>query len=180
MKKLFDEQQIRQGVAKVASLLGPRYGSEARAAEGPAIFLGVLDGTFMFMADLIREFDQPAEIAFVHAKSYGDRTAREGQFTDILFPPKLDVAGRDVLVVEDIIDTGYTLAALKSHLQTRGARSIELCVFLTKPARRADLNIEADYFAFCVEDEFVVGYGTDYAGKWRYLRDLWILEEGDK
>ena len=180
MKKLLDEQQIRQGVAKVASLLETRYGRVARAAEGPAIFLGVLDGAFMFMADLIREFDQPAEVAFVHAKSYGDRTAREGPFTDILFPPKLDVADRDVLVVEDIIDTGYTLAALKSHLQTRGARSIEVCAFLTKPARRVDLNIEADYFAFCVEDEFVVGYGTDYAGKWRHLRDLWILEEGDK
>lgn len=179
MKKLFDEQQIRQGVAKVASLLGPRYGREARAAEGQAIFLGVLNGAFMFMADLIREFDQSAEIAFVHAKSYGDRTAREGRFTDILFPPKLDVAGRDVLVIEDIIDTGYTQEALKSDLQTRGARSIELCAFLTKPARRA-VNIEADYSAFCVEDVFVVGYGMDYAGKWRDLRDLWILEEGDK
>ena len=180
MKKLLDEQQIRKGVAKVASLLETRYGRVARATERPAIFLGVLDGAFVFMADLIREFDQPLEVAFVHAKSYGDRTAREDSFTDIFFPPKLDVAGRDVLIVEDIIDTGYTLAALKSHLQTRGARSIEACAFLTKPARRAGSNIEADYFAFRVEDEFVVGYGTDYAGKWRHLRDLWILEEDDK
>ena len=94
MKKRLDEQQIRKCVAKVASLLETRYCRVARATERPAIFLGVLDGAFVFMADLIREFDQPLEVAFVHAKSYGDRTAREDSFTDIFFPPKLDVAGR--------------------------------------------------------------------------------------
>lgn len=127
----------------------------------------------MFFADLIRAVDLPVEIDFVAASSYGAGTVSSGQvrLTKALGRP---VEGYDLLLVEDILDTGQTLSSLAAQLQAQGASSVRTAVLLDKPARRA-VPFAADYRCFVIEDEFVVGYGLDYAEKYRNLPFIGVL-----
>jgi hypoxanthine phosphoribosyltransferase len=140
---------------------------EALAATNQLIVVGLLRGSFVFIADLVREIDLPVEVDFLEASSYGDamHSSREVR---ILKDLRGEIAGRDVLVVEDIVDTGVTLHHVKNLLLSRGPRRLEVCALLDKPSRR-EVEIKATWTGFEIPDEFVVGYGIDYAQRDRNL-----------
>jgi hypoxanthine phosphoribosyltransferase len=136
----------------------------------------VLKGAFIFLADLIRRLSIPCEVDFCRLASYsGTESCGEIRITKDLEMP---VAGRDVLVVEDILDTGLTLACFTEILRRRGPASLRVCAFLDKEERRR-VPFQADYVGFAVPDRFIVGYGLDCNERYRYLPDLCILREGN-
>lgn len=131
------------------------------------VVVGLLRGSFVFIADLVRELDLPVEVDFLEASSYGDamHSSREVR---ILKDLRGEIAGRDVLVVEDIVDTGFTLHHVKRMLEAREPARLEVCALLDKPTRR-EVDIRATWTGFEIPDEFVVGYGIDYAQRNRNL-----------
>ncbi len=139
------------------------------------VVVPILKGSFLFAADLIRHIDLDLSIEFLGLRSYGAGTESSGvvQITYDLTQP---VMGRDVLVVEDIVDTGLSMRYLLENLATRQPRSVKLCSLLHKPAR-SRVKIPIDYLGFTIEDRFVVGYGLDYAEKYRNLPYIGVLEE---
>lgn len=139
------------------------------------LLIGVLKGSFIFLADLMRRIDIPVEVDFMAVSSYGSSTESSG-VVKILKDLDATIEGKDVLVVEDIIDTGLTLSYLMANLKTRGAKSVNVCTLLDKPERRrADVPLK--YKGFDIPDEFIVGYGLDYAQKYRNLDQIYILKE---
>ena len=158
---LFDEQEIRRGVERVAAEITAVY-----AADEPTV-IAVLKGSVIFVADLIRRLPIPLALAFVWAESYREGTAG-GRLELGDLPPEAELRGRRVLLVDDILDSGRTLLAIRRELQKRGAKDVRTCVLLDKPARRA-VEFEADHVCFEVDDLFVVGYGLDFAGRYRNL-----------
>ena len=138
------------------------------------IFVGVLKGCFVFMADLMRCVDLPCEIEFMAVSSYGKGTVSSGavQITKDL---NCDIAGRDIIIVEDILDSGLTLNYLKGYLMNRNPASIKIVTLFDKPARRK-APIYSDYAGYEVPDEFIVGYGLDYAEKYRNLPYIGVLK----
>ena len=140
------------------------------------LLVGVLKGAVFFMADLVREITVPCEIDFMAVSSYGSGTDSSG-VVRILKDLDRDINDRDVLIVEDIVDSGLTLSWLLRNLATRRPRSLRVCTLLRKPdAVRADVDIA--YVGFDIPNEFVVGYGLDYGEKYRNLGDVCVLEEG--
>jgi hypoxanthine phosphoribosyltransferase len=139
------------------------------------VVVPILKGSFLFAADLIRHIDLDLSIEFLGLRSYGAGTESSGvvQITYDLTQP---VTGRDVLVVEDIVDTGLSMRYLLENLATRQPRSVKLCSLLHKPAR-SRVKVPIDYLGFTIEDRFVVGYGLDYAEKYRNLPYIGVLEE---
>lgn len=137
--------------------------------------IGVLTGGFVFVADLIRALDRPLTVDFVGLSSYGDGRTSSGRVV-MTKPPTTTITGRDVLVVEDLLDTGQSMRYLLDTLRALKPRSLRLCVLVDKRARRATW-IEAHYVGFTVEDEFVVGYGIDCAGRYRWVPDICRLDE---
>jgi hypoxanthine phosphoribosyltransferase len=131
------------------------------------IVVGLLRGSFVFIADLVRELDLPVEVDFLEASSYGNAT-QSSREVRILKDLRGEIAGRDVLVVEDIVDTGHTLTHVKRLLLSREPARLEVCVLLDKPSRR-EVPIKATWTGFEIPDEFVVGYGIDYAQRNRNL-----------
>lgn len=131
------------------------------------VVVGLLRGSFVFIADLVREIDLPVEVDFLEASSYGDamHSSREVR---ILKDLRGEIAGRDVLVVEDIVDTGFTLHHVRHLLEARGPKRLEICALLDKPSRR-EVDIRATWTGFEIPDEFVVGYGIDFAQRNRNL-----------
>lgn len=131
------------------------------------VVVGLLRGSFVFIADLVREINLPVEVDFLEASSYGDgmESSREVR---ILKDLRGEIAGRDVLVVEDIVDTGFTLSHVKRLLLSREPRKLEICALLDKPTRR-EVDIRATWTGFEIPDEFVVGYGIDFAQRNRNL-----------
>ena len=141
--------------------------TKAYKGSDKLIVVGLLRGSFVFIADLVREIDLPVEVDFLEASSYGD-SMHSSREVRILKDLRGEIAGRDVLVVEDIVDTGFTLHHVKQLLSTRGPRRMEVCVLLDKPTRR-EVDIKATWTGFEIPDEFVVGYGIDYAQRNRNL-----------
>ena len=137
------------------------------AGSDRLIVVGLLRGSFVFVADLVREIDLPVEVDFLEASSYGDamHSSREVR---ILKDLRGEIAGRDVLVVEDIVDTGFTLHHVVSLLRSRNPARLEVCALLDKPSRR-EVDIRATWTGFDIPDEFVVGYGIDFAQRNRNL-----------
>src|SRR5690554_3196117 len=131
------------------------------------VVVGLLRGSFVFIADLVRELDLPVEVDFLEASSYGDHT-QSSREVRILKDLSGEIAGRDVLVVEDIVDTGFTLHHVIHLLQSRHPRRLEVCALLDKPSRR-EVEVRATWTGFEIPDEFVVGYGIDYAQRNRNL-----------
>ncbi|QUS35244.1 hypoxanthine phosphoribosyltransferase [Falsirhodobacter algicola] len=131
------------------------------------VVVGLLRGSFIFIADLVREIGLPVEVDFLEASSYGNamRSSREVR---ILKDLRGEIAGRDVLVVEDIVDTGFTLSHVTRLLRSREPRRLEVCALLDKPSRR-EVEVQATWTGFTIPDEFVVGYGIDYAQSNRNL-----------
>jgi hypoxanthine phosphoribosyltransferase len=158
---LFDEQEILKGIDRVAAEVTASY----RNMDFTVV--SVLKGSCVFASDLIRRIPIPLELAFVAASSYGDGTT-SGKLELNFLPAEHEIRGHNLLLVDDILDTGRTMHAIKAELVSRGAASVQTCVFLDKPSRRA-VEFEADYRVFEVEDLFVVGYGLDFAGRYRNL-----------
>jgi hypoxanthine phosphoribosyltransferase len=137
------------------------------AGTDKLVVVGLLRGSFVFIADLVRELDLPVEVDFLEASSYGNATVSSREVR-ILKDLRGEIAGRDVLVVEDIIDTGRTLKHVLAILRTRAPKRLEVCALLDKPSRR-EVDVKAKWVGFEIPDEFVVGYGIDYAQRNRNL-----------
>ncbi|MCL4187278.1 MAG: hypoxanthine phosphoribosyltransferase [Rhodobacteraceae bacterium] len=131
------------------------------------IVVGLLRGSFVFIADLVREIDLPVEVDFLEASSYGNAT-QSSREVRILKDLRGQIAGRDVLVVEDIVDTGFTLSHVRTLLMSRAPKRLEVCALLDKPSRR-EVDVRATWTGFVIPDEFVVGYGIDFAQRNRNL-----------
>ena len=138
------------------------------------MFVGVLNGCFIFMADLVRAAQLKSELEFIGVSSYKNATKSSG-VVQITRDLQRDISGRDIIIVEDILDSGNTLAFLKNYLMTKGAASITIATLLDKPARR-EKPITADYAGFVVPDEFVVGYGLDYCQQYRNMPYIGVLK----
>jgi len=158
---LFNEAQILAGIDRVAAEITEAYRGR------PFTVVSILKGSCVFASDLIRRIPIPLQLAFVSASSYGDKTIG-GEVDLNFFPSEREIQGRNLLLVDDILDTGRTMNVLSSEILSRGAAEVRTCVFLDKPARRA-VDFDADFRCFEVEDLFVVGYGLDYAGHYRNL-----------
>lgn len=143
-------------------------------ADEKLLLVGILSGSVVVLSDLMRQVDLPCEVAFMEVSSYGAGTQSSGDIR-ILKDLNRDVAGGHVLIVEDIVDTGLTLSHLRERLFARGISSLEILSLLSKPSRR-EVDLDIKYLGFEVPDEFVVGYGIDYAGSYRNLRDVCILK----
>lgn len=139
------------------------------------LLIGVLKGSFVFMADLIRQIDLPLELDFVRLASYGAGTESAGKVR-VLQRPQMPVNNRDVLVVEDIVDTGITTSFLLNYLQKKKPASLKLCALTDKPSRRR-VTVDIDYLGFTVPNKFIVGYGLDCDEKYRNLPDIYIQED---
>ena len=158
--EMISKEQIDEAVAKLGKKLTQDYKSE------PVVMVGVLKGSFVFMADLVRAIDLPITMDFISAKSYSG-TVSVGA-VNVKMDTELDVDGKNVLLIEDILDTGRTLHVLKETMLARGAKDVKIAAFMDKPSRRA-IDIKADYSCFTIEDRFVVGYGLDYDEYYRNL-----------
>lgn len=163
---MIDRKEIAKTVKEIADKINKDY-------EGKTpIILGILNGAIIFLSDLIRELRVPVEIEFVKIKSY---VGTEGQEPKIKLDIDRDIEGKDILIVEDIIDTGVTLNFLKKKLMERNPGSLRICALLDKPERRK-VKLEADYIGIAIPDKFVVGYGLDYDGRFRELPDVYYVE----
>lgn len=165
---LFTQEEVATRIRELAAEISRDY-----AGKAPLV-VGVLRGCFVFMADLVRCLELPLTLDFMSASSYGAGTVSSG-LVDIRLDLHDDIAGRDVLLVEDILDTGNTLSKLVAELKSRGPASLKLCVLLDKPERRI-ANIQADYVGFTIPDAFVVGCGLDFDQKYRQLPYIGILK----
>jgi hypoxanthine phosphoribosyltransferase len=152
--------------------LGQRITGDYRGED--LLLVGILRGAVVFLSDLMRHLELSCEIDFMDVSSYGAETTTSG-VVRILKDLEEDITGRHVLIVEDIIDTGLTLSYLTRILGARKPASLEICTLLSKPSRR-QANIDVKYLGFEVPDEFVVGYGIDFAGRYRNLRDIRALK----
>jgi hypoxanthine phosphoribosyltransferase len=158
---LLTEEQILKQTDRVAAEI-------TRAYQGREFtVVSVLKGSCVFASDLIRRIPIPLELAFVSASSYGDGT-ESGRLELNFFPSDGEIAGRNLLLVDDILDTGRTLNSIEAELKRRGAGEVRSCVFLDKPSRRA-VGFDADFRCFEIDNLFVVGYGLDFAGRYRNL-----------
>jgi hypoxanthine phosphoribosyltransferase len=176
---LIPRSEINKRVQEIADEISRDY------AGGEILMIGVLKGAFIFMADLIRAISVPAKMDFIRAASYGDGSESSGS---VMITKDIDMAieGRDVLLVEDIVDTGLTLQYVVDSLRLRNPKSIKVCAFLDKRKRRK-VPFEADYVGFTMDDGFVVGYGLDFSEQYRFLPDVYVIKaeadmgkEGDK
>ena len=170
-KVLFTKEQIEQMVKKIADEIEKDF----KDSDKKLMMVCILKGSLVFMADLIREIDLPIEIEFMQASSYGSGTKSSGMVNVNLDLKYEDLSNYNVVVVEDILDTGRTLSFLLGYIKDKGANSVKLCALLDKPDRRT-CKIDIDYKGAQIPDEFVVGYGLDYDEKYRNLSYIGILK----
>lgn len=158
---VYDADRIQTRVGELAKEISDAYGPEDRL-----LVLGLLKGAFVFTADLVRRISVPLHVDFIVAASYGEATESSGRVT-VSYDPTVDLEGRAVLLVEDIVDSGTTLAALIPRLEARGATRVDVCALLHK--RRPSAAIEARWVGFDAPNAFLVGYGLDHAEDFRHL-----------
>lgn len=166
---IISNEQMQKKVAEMGRKISKDF-------EGKdLVVIGVLMGSIVFMVDLMRSITIPMTIDFISVSSYGEGSSSTGEVT-LKKDTDKGVEGKDVLIVEDIMDTGLTLQYIKNMFAARKAKSVSLCTALDKPSRRdKNIGIKADYIGFEIPDEFVVGYGLDYAEQYRNLPDVCIL-----
>ena len=168
LKVLVTEEELKARVGELGEALYDRF-------EGKSpLFLAVLKGSFIFLADLVRATQLKSDVEFMSVSSYANATESSGRVR-IVHDVQQDITGRDFIIVEDILDSGNTLAFLKNYLMAKGAASITIVTLLDKPTRRTKA-ITADFAGFTVPDEFVVGYGLDYAQKYRNVPYIGVLK----
>lgn len=168
LKVLYTKAQIAQ---RVRELGGQLY---EKLKDADPLFVSVLRGAFIFMADIVRACPLKCDVEFISVSSYGSGTSSSGA-VQITRDIQQDITGRDIVVIEDILDSGNTLSFLRRYFMTKGARSVSICTLLDKPSRRVK-DISADYVGFTVPNEFVVGYGLDYDQKYRNLPYIGVLK----
>lgn len=166
---LFDEEAIAARVREIGREISEKY------PDGSVLFIGVLKGSFMFLADLVRAVDRPCHIDFVRISTYGSETTSSGQL-DILMDVRIPVKDRHVILVDDIVDTGLTLSEYRRCLDEREPRSVEIAALIDKTGRR-EKHVSLDYCGFRIEGGFVVGYGLDCDERYRHLRSVCVLED---
>ncbi|KMK50465.1 hypoxanthine phosphoribosyltransferase [[Actinobacillus] muris] len=164
IQTLIPKQDVQQRIEELAKEINHYY--QHNHCES-LVVIGLLRGSFMFMADLVRRLDLPVEVDFLTASSYGLST-ESSRDVKILKDLDGDIAGKDVLIVEDIIDTGFTLSKVRDILRLREPKSLAICTLLDKPSRR-EVDVPVEWIGFAIPDEFVVGYGIDYAQRYRNL-----------
>lgn len=162
------EKEIEKRVQEIADELSELY------KDKNLILIGALKGCFIFMADLARKLKIPATIDFIAASSYGDSDVSSGEVR-ITKPLSIDIAGKDVLIIEDIVDSGTTLSYLKDYLSSMKPASLRICALIDKPERRKT-EIKIDFTGHVVEEGFLVGYGLDYAEQYRHLPAIYHLK----
>ena len=168
LKILVTEEELKARVQEMGEELYEKF-------EGKRpLFLGVLKGSFIFMADLVRACQLESDIEFIAVSSYANSTESSGR-VNIKYDLQQDITGRHLVIVEDILDSGNTLAFLKQYFMAKGAASITIVTLLDKPARR-EKAVTADLAGFTVPDEFVVGYGLDYAQRYRNVPYIGVLK----
>ena len=168
LKVLVPEEELKNRVAELGDALYERF-----AGKNP-LFLGVLKGSFVFMADLVRACQLKSDVEFIAVSSYENATVSSGR-VQITHDLQQDITGRHLIIVEDILDSGNTLAFLRDYLMTKGAASITIVTLLDKPSRRTKA-INADLAGFVVPHEFVVGYGLDYCQQYRNIPYIGVLK----
>lgn len=168
---LFTKEDIEAAVGRLAAEIGKDY-----HAKNP-LLIGVLKGSFVFMADLIRLLNFPLEVEFIGLSSYGRGTESSGEI-EVVQGLCSSIKGRNVLVIEDIVDTGFTAAFLLDYLRKKKPASLKLCTLMDKPSRR-QTPVTIDYLGLTVPDKFIVGYGIDWDEKFRYLPDICFVEVED-
>lgn len=168
LRVLFHRQEIEATVRRLASEISSDYRN-----KNP-LLLGILRGSFVFLADLIRHLDFPLEVDFIGLSSYGSSTQTSGKIK-VVKKLETPVRGRHVLVVEDIVDSGLTTTFLLDYLQKEKPASVKICALSDKPSRR-EVPVNIDYLGFTVPDKFLVGYGLDANQKFRNLPDICYLE----
>lgn len=167
---LISEARIKEIVARLGCEIEDTYKNSGR----PLMFVGILKGSAVFMADLMRSVNLPLTVDFMQVSSYGAGTVSGGRINMRLDLKEGDLTGTDILVVEDILDSGNTLSFLLDYLRRRGAASVRLCVLLNKPDRRV-ADVHVDFEGMRIPDEFVVGYGLDFDEKYRNLPYIGVL-----
>lgn len=168
---LLDEQQLDDIITRVAGEIDRDYAS----SDKRLVLLCILKGSVVFMGELMKKITVPVEIDFMRVSSYGNETVSTGNVNIVLDIMRKDLPKCDILVVEDIIDSGKTLAYLVNYLRLKGCRSVKTVTLLDKPERRV-VDFEPDYVGTVIPDEFLVGYGLDYAEKYRALPYIGILK----
>ena len=166
---LISRQRIDEAVDRLAGEIRRDY------AAGPPVLVGVLHGAFVFLADLARALQLPVEIGFVGLSSYGSGTVSSGR-AEVFHELRVNVAGRHVVVVEDIVDSGHTVTFLCDYMRQRRPASLRICCLLDKPERR-EVPVQIDYRGFTIPNLFIVGYGMDFNGQFRHLPDIRVMED---
>lgn len=171
-KILLTEEEIKVKVQELGKIITQDY------LHKDLFVIGILKGSVVFLADLIRAISLPLKMDFMAVSSYGTSTATSG-VVRILKDLESDIVGKDVLIVEDIVDTGLTLSYLKENLNSRNPASLQVCTFLDKPDRRR-VTLVPEYNGYQIPDEFVVGYGLDYNEEYRNLPYVAVLQPDPK
>lgn len=166
---LISETDLKQRVKQIAEDIERDFNNES------VVMIVVLKGSFVFAADLIREMKSNIQVDFISVSSYSDQTESTGK-VKLLKDLDSNITNKNVVVIEDIIDSGLTLHFLKDHLQLHKPKNIKICTLLDKPERRK-IDLPVDYVGFVIPDEFIVGYGIDYAQKFRNLPYIATVEE---
>jgi len=172
LKVLIKEKEIKKRVKEIAEEIKKDY------KDKNPLLIGILKGGVVFLSDLIRNLNFPHEVEFLRVSSYGSKSISDGKIKWIM-KPQTEIKGRHVIIVEDIIDTGYTLKKIYEEIKKENPLSCKICVFLDKFERRK-VNIHLDYVGFRVPNFFLVGYGLDFDEKFRYLKDIRIIDLEEK
>lgn len=166
---MIDQQQILRRAAELGQQITSDFAGE------PVLLVGILRGAVVWMADIMKAIDLDVSIDFMEVSSYGASTETSGRI-EIRKDIQDDIEGKNLIIIEDIVDSGRTLEFLKQHLEAKKAKKVKICTLLDKPERR-QVEIRVDYVGFTVEDKFIVGYGLDFDQKYRNLPYITFLEE---
>jgi hypoxanthine phosphoribosyltransferase len=164
---LFSKQEIAETVDRLAEEISADY------ANKKLVLIGVLKGAFVFLADLVRHLTIPAQIEFIRIASYGSKKESSGEVT-VTKDVEITLEGKDVLVIEDIVDTGLSLKFLVEHLCAHNPASLRVCALVDKKARR-EVEVQVDYTGFAMTDGFIVGYGIDFNEQYRALPEIFVV-----
>ena len=169
LKPLFSRQEIRKAVKRIGAAISRDYRGEE------VVCVCILKGSFIFTSDLVREIKLPTTVDFIRVSSYGKDMSSKGEVT-ITKDLEMDISGKNVLVIEDIVDSGLTLKWIRDSLLARNPKSLKIVCLLDKKARRK-VDVRCDYVGLTIEDGFIVGYGIDYAEQYRNLPDILVVEK---
>ena len=168
LKLLFSKKDIASAVARLAKEISVDY------ANKKVVLIGVLKGAFMFLADLVRQLTIPVEIEFIRIASYGSQKESSGEII-IKKDVEISLEGKDILIIEDIVDTGLSLSFLLDHLRAHNPSSLKVCALVDKKSRR-EVEAQVDYIGFEIDEGFIVGYGIDFNEGYRALPEIFVID----